>query len=884
MKMTLWNLHFASPRLAKAIVSSIIAVLVLIHAIAGHAQQSLSISAPADGAVALDGQSLNISVSSSGGAFSSVQVIGENIGLSLVSLAAPYTFSLTIPSNTVGLKRITAAGVTAAGIIVFSPSITVDCEPSATVTGLTAGSGQLSFNFPGQQVNLSIQGTLSDASVVDLTRSSRTSYSSGNTSIATVDANGVVTAVGPGTTTVSIANGGQSAAVSITVPSSLRGDLNADGKVDTDDLNVILAALNTNATGSFDARDLNGDGVIDMKDGQALASLCTLASCSTSTSSSAVPSLVLSPIALAMGGQTVGSSSASQLVTVVNSGTAALTIQNIAAAGNFTQTNTCSGAIAPETSCAINIVFKPASFGISSGTLTITDNAAGSPHILGLSGIGTQAQIGFGVPSIPFPGQLVGTTSAAQTLVVSDTGNADLTISSTAISGTNGGDFTIASGGTCPTSGGALAAGTTCSVNLTFKPTALGARSGTLTFTDNASNSPQTVALSGTGTLAPSVTITPSLSSITVLQALTVTVGVSGGTGNPTPSGSVTLSSGTYASLATTLSSGSATINVPAGALAVGSDTLTAAYAPDAASSATYSNTSNTTSVTVSKLTPTVTVTPSQSSITTAQALSVTVAVGGGTGNPASTGSVTLTSGSYTSAATTLSSGSATINIPAGSLATGTDTLTANYTGDGTYVAKSGTNTVTVTVPPTPSFTVTGTAVTVSRGATTGNTSTITVTPSGGFTGSVALTAALTSSPTGAQYLPTLSFGSTTPVSIISATAGTATLTIATTPASSGSLSYPQLPGVPWYATGGATLACLLLIGIPARRRTWRRILGMLTLLFALIGGASACGGKSSGSGGSTSNPGTTAGTYTVTVTGVSGSLTQTGTLVVTVN
>ena len=80
-------------------------------------------------------------------------------------------------------------------------------------------------------------------------------------------------------------------------------------------------------------------------------------------------------------------------------------------------------------------------------------------------------------------------------------------------------------------------------------------------------------------------------------------------------------------------------------------------------------------------ITPTVTVTPSSSIISTTQSLSVGVIVAGGGGNPTPTGSVTLAGGGYTSAATTLSAGSATIVIPAGSLATGSDTLTAvSYT------------------------------------------------------------------------------------------------------------------------------------------------------------------------------------------------------------
>jgi hypothetical protein len=75
------------------------------------------------------------------------------------------------------------------------------------------------------------------------------------------------------------------------------------------------------------------------------------------------------------------------------------------------------------------------------------------------------------------------------------------------------------------------------------------------------------------------------------------------------------------------------------------------------------------------KTTPTVAVSPAFSSITTTQALSVTVVVNGGSGNPLATGSVTLTSGSYSSSSSALISGSATIISPAGSLALGSDTL-----------------------------------------------------------------------------------------------------------------------------------------------------------------------------------------------------------------
>lgn len=394
--------------------------------------------------------------------------------------------------------------------------------------------------------------------------------------------------------------------------------------------------------------------------------------------------------------------------------------------------------------------------------------------------------------------------------------------------------------------------------------------------------------------ISPTVTVTPSPSTITTAQALTVAVAVSGGNGSPIPTGTVTLTCCLTYSSSLALSSGGASFNITGGSLPVGLVALSVSYAPDTASSLTYNIGSGFALETVNavvKTTPIVAIIPSSSSITSAQGLTVTVSISGGSGNPAPSGSVTLTGGGYTSAAATLSGGSATISVPAGSLATGTNALTASYTPDtassSTYNTASGTTSITVTTPIPPSFTVSGTAVSVEPGAITGNTSNITLTPAGGFTGSVTLTAAVTSSPAGAKYPPALSFGSTSPVTITGSGAGTAILTISTTAATNAALTRPRRLGVPWYAASGATLACLLLFGIPARRRSWRAMLGMLILLVSFTGGVLACGGGGNGGGGGGGGgggiAGTTAGTYTITVTGTSGATTETGTVSLTV-
>jgi subtilase family serine protease len=171
--------------------------------------------------------------------------------------------------------------------------------------------------------------------------------------------------------------------------------------------------------------------------------------------------------------------------------------------------------------------------------------------------------------------------------------------------------------------------------------------------------------------------------------------------------------------------------------------------------------------------------------------------------------------------------------------------------------------------------------------------STLTLTAAGNYVGTVSLTCALTSSPAGASYLPSCSISPAT-VALTSTTAsGTATATINTTAATSGELVYPKLPGKGrglFGAASGALLAFVVFLGIPARRRSWRSMLGVLVLM-TMLGSLTACGGGGSSSSnnntGTTGTSGTTAGTYTFTVTGTgsdSATTTETATFSVTVD
>lgn len=208
------------------------------------------------------------------------------------------------------------------------------------------------------------------------------------------------------------------------------------------------------------------------------------------------------------GNQRVGTTSASQPVTLDNAGNAALTISNIAVTADFTQTNNCGTSVAASSSCTINVSFAPTVSGALTGSLAVTDNTnevAGSTQTVTLSGTGTTVVLSASSPSLSFGNQSLNTTSAVQPETITNTGSAALTF--TAIAAT--GDFAVATTGTtCSTSAPVAPAGT-CVINVTFSPTATGSRSGSLMLTDNATGSPQTIGLSGTGT-APAVSLSSS--------------------------------------------------------------------------------------------------------------------------------------------------------------------------------------------------------------------------------------------------------------------------------------------------------------------------------------------------------------------------------------
>lgn len=105
------------------------------------------------------------------------------------------------------------------------------------------------------------------------------------------------------------------------------------------------------------------------------------------------PATCLSPSSLTFTDQIAGTTSAAQIVTLTNGGDAALNISTIGATGDFAETNTCAGSVAPGTNCTVSVTFTPMASGTRNGSLTVTDNSGRSPEMLALTGTGTDFQL-----------------------------------------------------------------------------------------------------------------------------------------------------------------------------------------------------------------------------------------------------------------------------------------------------------------------------------------------------------------------------------------------------------------------------------------------------------------------------------------------------------
>ena len=232
---------------------------------------------------------------------------------------------------------------------------------------------------------------------------------------------------------------------------------------------------------------------------------------------------------LAFGNSTLGQTSSPQSVTVTNTGNTPLlvgTAQIVAPAGTpFAITSDhCSGqTLAPSGTCAIGVTFSPATPGSYSASLQVPDNAAGSPQSLPLSG---SSEPVLASPGINFGSVGVDEDEGPSDVNIENSGGAPLLVSGVQLAGPQSSAFEVVSD---HCSGQSVPPGGSCTVGVSFSPQTDGASVAALTVSDNATGSPQSVPLTGTG-VAPTLNLSPSsltFGAVTTGTSSTETVTVS---------------------------------------------------------------------------------------------------------------------------------------------------------------------------------------------------------------------------------------------------------------------------------------------------------------------------------------------------------------------
>jgi hypothetical protein len=229
-----------------------------------------------------------------------------------------------------------------------------------------------------------------------------------------------------------------------------------------------------------------------------IATLTMMAGCgggSSTATTTGTPAATLSVSSLTFSSG-VNVASAPQSVTVTNSGSAALSFSGFSASpSSFAETNECGTGIAAGANCTISVTFTPTSAGTVSGTLTVMDNASGSPHTVTLSGTGESVSVS--PTTLSFS-----PANASQAVTLSNAGSGAVAITSI---GVTAGSSNFSESNKCSSS---LAGGASCTITVTFTPPASGTVTGTLTTVDAAGT--QTVALSGSSTTSNTAQLTVS--------------------------------------------------------------------------------------------------------------------------------------------------------------------------------------------------------------------------------------------------------------------------------------------------------------------------------------------------------------------------------------
>jgi hypothetical protein len=483
-------------------------------------------SAGATQTVSLQGTAAQVTLSPAMLSFPSTQVGTSSAGmvatLTNLSSSTLTLASVTIPANSgysTGPGTTCTAGSTLAannGSCVVSVIFTPTTATSPMVSTLTITDNAGEVNGSTQSVTLSGQGTAGSATLTPstLTFSAGVGVTSAAQQVTLTNSGNAVLTLASNPIALSGTNAGNFAVLSSTSP--------------TDCSKVTSLAIGGSCTLSivFNPTSIvQASAILSITDnsGGKTGSIQTVAL----TGNGSGPQVVVSPTSLLFPPTLVGQTSAQQTLTVTNTGNASATLSSLVIPANSgfaisgTGTTCAAGVVlaASNGSCVITVTFSPiTATGTTQATLTISGSASMTPLAVSLSGQGETPQAVLSpMQALPFNAVIGG--SASQTFVLSNPGNAPLQLSgisiNISIAGANAGEFSTPGpyGSTSCEIAATVAAGGSCTINVMFAPTSLGAAAAILSVADNApSTSPQQVALSGNGTPLPAAAVTLSAS------------------------------------------------------------------------------------------------------------------------------------------------------------------------------------------------------------------------------------------------------------------------------------------------------------------------------------------------------------------------------------
>lgn len=274
---------------SRVLVTFVLLITFCSSSLAQNSASGLMIISPPMNTSVTPGQTVQIAVSRAANSGITAVAVHAYSWSDISQGVDPLLFSVTIPpSAQPGPLNVIAADMTlrpTQGIQTISAPLVLNVQ-SPNVNSLRSTVPALQFKFPGDHAYLNILGVPSGGMPVNLENATNISFESKDTSIAAVDQKGLVKAVSPGQTTIIVTTSNSDGATSsisvpVTVPTLIRGDLNGDHQVDSEDLAIVQGAMNTTAAGPNDARDLNHDGVINALDARILTTLCTFPHCAT---------------------------------------------------------------------------------------------------------------------------------------------------------------------------------------------------------------------------------------------------------------------------------------------------------------------------------------------------------------------------------------------------------------------------------------------------------------------------------------------------------------------------------------------------------------------------------------------------------------------------